>query len=213
MGKITRQELAPTLRQELDDVYNYIQGSNNAEFGAHMANRSNPHGVTKDQIGLGNVSNVLQASKTEFIYLASDFTEHVNNVSNPHFVTKAHVGLGNVSNVLQASKAEFDSHKNNKNNPHGVTVAQIGAVPNIGGEVTSYFRASGTGAPKSGSGVEIKSELILSYDRSRGRYLPLDIRASEVTIIGRKVYTAGDSVKYGSSAPSGGNDGDIWIQY
>ena len=32
----------------------------------HKGDKSNPHGVTKDQVGLGNVDNVKQASKVEF---------------------------------------------------------------------------------------------------------------------------------------------------
>ena len=68
-----------------------------------MENSENPHGVTKSQVGLGNVDNAKQASKTEF-------DSHTGNKANPHGVTKSQVGLGNVDNAKQASKTEFDSH-------------------------------------------------------------------------------------------------------
>ena len=85
----------------------------------HINNRNNPHGVTKQQVGLGNVANVEQASKV-------DFQNHLNNRNNPHGVTKQQVGLGNVANVEQASKVDFQNHLNNRNNPHGVTKQQVG---------------------------------------------------------------------------------------
>ena len=35
------------------------------DLSAHINNRNNPHGVTKQQVGLGNVDNVRQASYTD----------------------------------------------------------------------------------------------------------------------------------------------------
>src|SRR5690606_34184310 len=50
----------------------------------HINNKNNPHGVTKSQVGLGNVDNVKQASKSEF-------DAHVNNKNNPHNVTSEQI--------------------------------------------------------------------------------------------------------------------------
>ena len=106
------------------------------DLAAHKGDKSNPHGVTKEQVGLGNVSNVPQASKAEFdshvsnsgIHVTTsdkafwnskangaDLTGHTTNKNNPHEVTKAQVGLSNVDNVKQASKAEFDAHSADNN--------------------------------------------------------------------------------------------------
>ena len=93
--------------------------ANQADLTGHIQNQNNPHGVTKQQVGLGNVANVEQASKI-------DFQNHLNNRNNPHGVTKAQVGLGNVTNVEQASKQEFNTHATNRNNPHNVTKSQVG---------------------------------------------------------------------------------------
>lgn len=60
-----------------------------ADLANHIANKSNPHGVTTAQIGA--------ATKTEF-------DTHANNKSNPHGVTAAQVGLGNVDNTSDANK-------------------------------------------------------------------------------------------------------------
>ena len=102
----------------------------------HKGDKSNPHGVTKDQVGLGNVDNVKQASKVEFdshvgntgIHVTTsdkafwnskangaDVTGHTTNKNNPHEVTKSQIGLSNVDNVKQASKAEFDAHAGDNN--------------------------------------------------------------------------------------------------
>lgn len=109
-----------------------------ASINEHKLKKDNPHGVTKAQVGLGNVTNVQQAPKTEFdmhkndtnIHVTTqdkanwngkiskpDFDAHKTNYNNPHVVTKAQVGLGNVDNVKQASKVEFDAH-NSDNNRH-----------------------------------------------------------------------------------------------
>ena len=93
--------------------------ANQADLTAHIQNQNNPHNVTKQQVGLGNVTNVEQASK-------QDFQHHLDNHNNPHSVTKAQIGLGNVTNVEQASKQEFDAHATNHNNPHKVTKSQVG---------------------------------------------------------------------------------------
>lgn len=70
----------------------------------HINNRNNPHGVTKQQVGLGNVANVEQASKI-------DFQNHLNSRNNPHSVTKYQVGLGNVDNIRQASYESVEALK------------------------------------------------------------------------------------------------------
>lgn len=93
--------------------------ANQADLNAHIQNQNNPHNVTKQQVGLGNVTNVEQASK-------QDFNNHAINHNNPHGVTKTQVGLGNVINVEQASKQEFNAHATNRNNPHSVTKSQVG---------------------------------------------------------------------------------------
>ena len=72
------------------------------ELAEHTTNASNPHEVTKAQVGLSNVTNDRQATY-------ADFTAHTSAV-NPHGVTKSQVGLGDVDNVKQASKSEYNNH-------------------------------------------------------------------------------------------------------
>lgn len=93
---------------------------------AHINNTLNPHGVTKTQVGLGNVLDYgvaslaqAQAGTANTVYMTplrvADAIEtfrvatllpHINNVNNPHVVTKAQVGLSLVENLALASLAE-----------------------------------------------------------------------------------------------------------
>ena len=92
----------------------------------HTGNKSNPHSVTKSQVGLGNVPNVATNDQTptysdtttlvtlssgEKISIAfakiklaiTTLINHLANKSNPHGVTKSQVGLGNVQNKSSAT--------------------------------------------------------------------------------------------------------------
>lgn len=57
-GSVTKLKLSEEVRGMIDGA------------GSHGKDKNNPHGVTKEQVGLGNVDNVKQASKTEFDALA-----------------------------------------------------------------------------------------------------------------------------------------------
>ena len=79
----------------------------------HQDSISNPHSVTKAQVGLGNVDNVsdqlkpISTSVQNALDLKSDITTlqaHENRIDNPHGVNRSHVGLGNVDNVSDLDK-------------------------------------------------------------------------------------------------------------
>ncbi len=97
-----------------------------AALNKHTGNKSNPHSVTKSQVGLGNVPNVATNDQTptysdtttlvtlssgEKISIAfakiklaiTTLINHLANKSNPHGVTKSQVGLGNVENKSSAT--------------------------------------------------------------------------------------------------------------
>ena len=85
----------------------------------HIANTSNPHSVSKSQVGLGSVVNTgdsatpVENGTTKFTTggaytLKTSIDNHVADTSNPHSVTKAQVGLSNVENKSTATiKSEF----------------------------------------------------------------------------------------------------------
>ena len=88
------------------DTWNGTPATTLTAARAHMDSKSNPHGVTKTQVGLGNVDNTSDANKPVSTAQAAaikvvqdDVNVHKSDTSNPHAVTKAQVGLGSVPNV------------------------------------------------------------------------------------------------------------------
>lgn len=110
-GEITRVEKlisdeAATRAQADTDV--------NAKVDSHIANKSNPHGVTKAQVGLGNVNNTSDADKPVSTAQATaiadakaagtlaqtNLTTHLQDKSNPHQVTRDQLGMGITSEII-----------------------------------------------------------------------------------------------------------------
>lgn len=85
----------------------------------HVTNYRNPHKVTKEDVGLGNVINEKQVNPEQW-------NAHVEDTNNPHRVTKEDVGLGNVRNIKSVSEEQWILHAENTNNPHKVTKEDVG---------------------------------------------------------------------------------------
>lgn len=110
-GEITRVEKlisdeAATRAQADIDV--------NAKVNSHIGNKSNPHGVTKAQVGLANVNNTSDADKPVSTAQATAIADakaagtnaqtnlntHTQNMSNPHGVTRDQLGMGTTSEIV-----------------------------------------------------------------------------------------------------------------
>ena len=110
-GEITRVEKlitdeAATRAQADIDV--------NEKVDSHIGNKSNPHGVTKAQVGLGNVNNTSDADKPVSTAQATAIADakaagtnaqtnlntHTQNMSNPHGVTRDQLGMGTTSEIV-----------------------------------------------------------------------------------------------------------------
>lgn len=86
----------------------------NAKVDSHIGNKSNPHAVTKAQVGLGNVNNTSDADKPVSTAQATaiadakaagtnaqtNLTTHIQNKSNPHGVTRDQLGLGTTAEII-----------------------------------------------------------------------------------------------------------------
>ena len=82
----------------------------------HIANKSNPHTVTKTQVGLGNVNNTSDANKPVSTAQAAAIADakaagtaaqtsinnHAGRKDNPHTVTRAQLGLATTDQVVFA---------------------------------------------------------------------------------------------------------------
>ena len=93
-------------------------GAAHTKTNEHKASQTNPHGVTKAQVGLGNLPNAIsdavnsnssgtlatsKAVKTthdKATNATHALETHNANKGNPHGVTKAQVGLGNLPNAI-----------------------------------------------------------------------------------------------------------------
>ena len=125
---------------------------NSGLLAEHKEDKSNPHGVTKDQVGLDQVDNTsdmdkpVSTAQAEAINgLRNQMNDHSQSQENPHGVTAAQLGLGNVDNTSDMDKPvstaqgeaiedirnQINDHSQSQENPHGVTAAQIGAVDNF----------------------------------------------------------------------------------
>ena len=107
LNKLITDEAAA--RQAADKV---IQDNLNA----HIGNTSNPHKVTKVQVGLGNVQNLAPAdmpvstaqataiadAKAAGTKAQTDLSTHAHRTDNPHNVTRAQLGLATTDQVVFA---------------------------------------------------------------------------------------------------------------
>ena len=128
------------------DAINAKLNSNDAAFQAHVADYTNSHRVTAEQVGAYTKAVVDQmfAMRDQSI---SNLVIHMQDRNNPHGTTAAQVGAYSkaevdtiVSNGSNALNAALQEHIDDKGNPHNTTASQVGAYTKS--EVDS--RLSGT---------------------------------------------------------------------
>ena len=117
----------------------------------HIANKSNPHTVTKTQVGLGNVNNTSDANKPVSTAQATAIADakaagtaaqtsinsHAGRKDNPHVVTRAQLGLATTDQVVFAKttapsgfwKESSDERLKSNIKPLTHTLEQICSIP------------------------------------------------------------------------------------
>lgn len=112
------------------------------DFDAHVADVSNPHSVTKAQVGLGNVPNVTTNNQTPTWSASNTYNDMASGQTLSAILARA-----------QKAATTLYSHVNSTGNPHMMTPAQIGAAParheHSGYDITSdevRVERGGTGA-------------------------------------------------------------------
>lgn len=103
----------------------------------HIANKSNPHTVTKAQVGLGNVNNTSDADK-------------------PVSTAQA-AAIANAKAAGTAAQTSINSHAGRKDNPHTVTRAQLGLATTD--QVVFAKTTAPSGFFKESSDVRLKSNI------------------------------------------------------
>lgn len=87
----------------------------------HATSTNNPHAVTKEQVGLGNVDNTADLDKP-ISNATQEALDEKANLEHTHEVGEVN-GLQDLVDELQVN---IDTHVENKDNPHGITPEQIG---------------------------------------------------------------------------------------
>ena len=87
------------------------------DFDKHTADKNNPHSVTKQQVGLGNVPNLAPSDQVP------TFTE-ATTLANIASGEKASTLFGKIKLAI----SKLIEHLNNRSNPHNTTAAQVGAA-------------------------------------------------------------------------------------
>lgn len=140
------------LMPELVGIKEAIDAKGSGALDDHKGDFNNPHVVTKDQVGLGNVQNYSIATVAEAnngivntaymtplrtrnlveVFAVTPLVAHTDNRLNPHGVTKAQVGLSDVQNYGIALASDIISLDSNG----------LYMTPLRTGEALSRFRAS-----------------------------------------------------------------------
>ena len=100
-----------------------------SSLAAHEANESNPHQVTKAQVGLGNVNNTADLDKP--VSTATQAALNLKqNITDQSLSTTSKTVSGAINEVLglaNTNSNNLTTHTSNQSNPHSVTAAQVGA--------------------------------------------------------------------------------------
>lgn len=147
-----------SLRTELKTYIDKAVGNTDTNLTAletkvnqHIANKSNPHAVTKTQVGLGNVNNTSDANKPVSTAQATaianakaagtaaqtSIDNHAGRKDNPHSVTRTQLGLATTDNVVFAKttapsgfwKESSDERLKSNIKPLTHTLEQICSIP------------------------------------------------------------------------------------
>lgn len=87
------------------------------DFDKHTADKNNPHSVTKQQVGLGNVPNLAPSDQVP------TFTE-ATTLANIVSGEKTSTLFGKIKLAI----SKLIDHLNDRSNPHNTTAAQVGAA-------------------------------------------------------------------------------------
>jgi hypothetical protein len=133
-----------SLRTELKTYIDEAVGNTDTDLTAletkvnqHIANKINPHGVTKAQVGLGNVNNTSDAEK-------------------PVSTAQA-TAIADAKAAGTAAQTSINNHAGRKDNPHSVTRTQLGLATTD--QVVFAKTTAPSGFWKESSDVRLKSNI------------------------------------------------------
>lgn len=112
------------------------------DFDKHTGDKNNPHSVTKQQVGLGNVPNLAPSDQVP------TFTE-ATTLANIVSGEKASTLFGKIKLAI----SKLIGHLNNRSNPHNTTAAQVGAAAKSHTHNAQDINAGTLSALRGGTGL------------------------------------------------------------
>lgn len=141
-----------------------------ADLEAHVKNMDNPHKVTKEQVGLGNVPNAATNDLTPTYTEASAIVKMKSG-------EKLSIAFGKIAK----SVSSLIAHMENSENPHKVTAEQVGAAKESHKHNTNDLTSGVLGVARGGTGVsgydKLKEKLGVNckIERVRSKYMNLTV--------------------------------------
>ena len=162
-----------------------------SDLTAHTGNRSNPHGVTKSQIGLGNVDNTSDADKPVSTAQQNALNLKVDKVTGKGLSTEDFTSALKTKLSDLYTKAQIDSLIS-AIPKYAVTV--VDALPTTGISTTTIYLV-----PKTGSGKDVHDEYLYingSWELIGTTAFNLEISqtSTDITINGTALQKASTSV-------------------
>lgn len=156
---LSTHDLTDELKSHYDEAYTNshshvnqsVLDSTNAAFTSSLSNKitsayshatslSNPHSVTKAQVGLGNVDNTSDANKPVSTAQQNALNLKANSIdvtaalsTKVDTVSGKNLSTNDLTNTLKSNYDAAYTHSSNTSNPHAVTKSQVGLnnVPNV----------------------------------------------------------------------------------
>ncbi|QXO10880.1 hypothetical protein pEaSNUABM54_00054 [Erwinia phage pEa_SNUABM_54] len=220
------------LRKDLTDLINGQIANMQKQITDHLADKNNPHGVTKAQVGLSNVQNYAMSTNGQAVdennntsYLSPSalwyalkqkvlpiINNHIADKNNPHGVTKGQVGLGDVPNNPMATQQEAEAGAINERMMSPLRSMQLinsKVMPTLNNHINN--RSNPHGVTTGQIGAVPVGRRINGHDLNSD----FNLTAGEVDAYTRGEIEARSGV-YGSAPPgnaSGYRNGYIWYQY
>lgn len=110
------------------------------EFDNHVRNIENPHEVTAEQIGLGNVENVA-------VNDAAPTYADASTLSTLTSGEKLSIAFGKIKKAISSLISHLSA-----SNPHNITIGKIGAAPTIHNHSASSITSGSLGVTRGGTG-------------------------------------------------------------
>lgn len=133
------------------------------DFDKHTANKNNPHSVTKQQVGLGNVPNLAPSDQVP------TFTE-ATTLANIASGEKASTLFGKIKLAI----SKLIDHLNNRSNPHNTTAAQVGAAAKSHTHNAQDINAGTLSPLRGGTGISNPTNGALLIGNNSTRLLALN---------------------------------------